>query len=219
MSEHSFKVIAIDGGAATGKSSTSKRLASALNLLHVDTGSHYRAVTHSALREGLEPSDSDQLTTFLQHLRFDSLIEGHAALVRINGNLPGPEDLRSEQVNANVSKFAAIPAIRSAVKSYQRAQAQVARENGFNGLIMDGRDIGTVIFPDANLKIFLQADPSTREARRASEGQSDAIAARDTMDTKRTTAPLIPASDAVIIDNSNLTLDQVVEKIISLIDQ
>jgi CMP/dCMP kinase len=97
------------------------------------------------------------------------------------------------------------------------SQADVARTAGFNGLIMDGRDIGTVIFPDADLKVFLKADAETRAARRATEGQKDAITARDKQDESRKTAPLQPASDAVIIDNSNITLPEVVEKIVGLL--
>lgn len=216
MSGAPFLIIAVDGGAASGKSSTSRRVAAALHLLHIDTGTHYRAVTHAALVAGIEPSESEALAAFLQELEFATEIEDREGRIRLNGRVPADADLRSAGVNAEVSKFAALPSVRNAVKAYQREQAQVAEDAGFHGLIMDGRDIGTVIFPDARLKIFLVADEATRTTRRAIEGHTDAIAARDRMDAKRTTAPLLAAEDAVVIDNSQLTLEQVVEQVIAL---
>lgn len=210
------QIIAVDGGAASGKSSTSRRVAAALHFLHVDTGAHYRAVTHAALQSGVAPREDDALLAFLRELDFATEIENREALLRLNGNVPADADLRSAEVNAQVSAFAALPPVREAVKAYQRGQADVARNAGFNGIIMDGRDIGTVIFPEADLKIFLTADEATRTARRAGEGQTDAIAARDRMDAKRTTAPLLAADDAIIIDNSKLSLEEVVETVLDL---
>jgi cytidylate kinase len=107
--------------------------------------------------------------------------------------------------------------VREAVKSYQREQVDVARQEGFAGVVMDGRDIGTVILPDADLKVFLQADPDTRQRRREMEGATDVIRDRDRRDSSRATAPLKPASDAVVIDNSEIGLEEVVDIIIGLL--
>ena len=213
-----FRVIAIDGGAASGKSSTSKRLAEELNLLHVDTGSHYRAVAYVCQRAGVGPVDGLPLRRFLSQLAIQSTIVDRESLVSFDDQPPpGPDLLRSEDINRCVSLYAALPVVREAVKAYQRGQVDLARGAGFDGIIMDGRDIGTVILPDAELKVFLVADTSTREQRRVHEGGVDAIAARDKTDSSRAVAPLRPADDAIIIDNSNLSLEKVVEKILHVI--
>lgn len=214
-----FAVIAIDGGAASGKSSTSKLLASRRQLLHVDTGSHYRAVAFAALQAGLPAEDSPALRQFLAGLSLSSRIVGHESLIRFgDGDPPEAADLRSNAVNRVVSPFSALPSVREAVKAYQRNQVGLARERGFNGIVMDGRDIGTVILPDAGLKVFLTADAATRQRRRELEGGKDTISDRDKRDSSRATAPLRPAGDAVIIDNSTLSLDEVVARIEDLLD-
>ncbi|MEX0325138.1 MAG: (d)CMP kinase [Puniceicoccaceae bacterium] len=215
-----FRVVAIDGGAASGKSSTSRRLARLRHWLHVDTGSHYRAVALAALHAGLEPLDSPGLRQFIASLSLSSHIEGNESLICFNGGPPPrPEDLRSEPVNQAVSPLSAIPFVREAVKAYQREQVELARQHGFNGIVMDGRDIGTVILPQADLKVFLHADVETRQRRREAEGAADTIKDRDKRDSSRATAPLKPASDAVLIDNSNLSLEEVVQKVLSLLPE
>ena len=211
-------VIAIDGGAASGKSSTSRELARRLNLLHVDTGSHYRAVAWACLKAGIEPVDGPRLEAFLAGLELDSVVRDHESLIAFSGKPPpGPGALRSDPVNATVSPVAAIPRVRETVKAYQRAQVQLAREEGFRGIVMDGRDIGTVILPHADLKVFLTADEATRQRRRQLEGESDAISDRDRRDSSRPNAPLKAAADAVIIDNSRLSLREVVAEILRLL--
>lgn len=212
-------MIAIDGGAASGKSSTSKRLAAHLNLLHVDTGSHYRAVSFACQQAGVPPTDGVSLRRFLARLDLQSTIVDRESLISFNDQPPpGADLLRSEEINRCVSLYAALPVVREAVKAYQRGQVDLAREAGFDGIIMDGRDIGTVILPDAGLKIFLVADTSTREQRRVHEGGVDAIADRDKTDSSRSVAPLRPAEDALVIDNSDLSLDDVVRKILQVIE-
>ncbi len=218
MSED-FQIVAIDGGAASGKSSTARGVAAAANFLHVDTGSHYRALTLRALTEGLSPQKGTALDRFLAGLRFETEVRGQCACLRLNGDVPDAADIRSDAVNAAVSDFAALPAVRDAVRAYQRDQAAVARKHGFKGLVMEGRDIGTVIFPEADLKIFLEADASTRAARRKDEGQTDTIDNRDRIDSTRATAPLTAAPDAVRIDNSNIPLDGVVAEVLRLLQQ
>ena len=213
-----FRVVAIDGGAASGKSSTSRIIADRLNFLHVDTGSHYRAVSFACLQAGLQPEDSPGLRQFLAQLSLSARIIGRESLIAFRQeDPPRQQDLRSEAVNQNVSQFAALPFVREAVKAYQRDQVTLARNSGFAGIVMDGRDIGTVILPDADLKIFLKADPATRQLRRELEGGADTVSARDRVDSSRATAPLRPASDAVVIDNSNLSIEEVVDLIVRLL--
>lgn len=141
-------IVAVDGGAATGKSSTSRQLAERFDLMHVDTGSHYRTLTHALLEQGASPDEASQFD--LSKLVLGTELDGRSARLSINGKTPEDADIRSPAVNAAVSKFAAIPEIRAALFDYQRAQAEVAINAGFHGLIMEGRDIGSVIFPDAD---------------------------------------------------------------------
>lgn len=213
-----FKILALDGGAASGKSSTARSLAKRRHYLHVDTGTHYRAVTAQALSEGIAPSEGPELDALLARIVLTTVVEEREARLALNGTVPPDSDLRTPSVNETVSRFAALPTVREAVKCYQRNQVEVAKNAGFNGLVMDGRDIGTVILPEANLKIFLTADEATRAARRALEGVDDSIADRDRMDAKRKTAPLSAASDAIQLDNSSLTLEEVVDQIEALLD-
>jgi len=210
-----FIMVAVDGGAASGKSSTSRVLADRLNLLHVDTGSHYRAITHACLAEGLSARDGQALCRFLGELRFETRLQGkESVLVFAGRETPAPSALRSDRINQVVSAFAALDPVRSIVKSYQRSQVDIARNAGFGGIVMDGRDIGTVILPDADLKVFLRADPGVRQQRRILEGAVDTISSRDQCDASRSIAPLKAAATALVIDNSRLSLEEVVELIV-----
>jgi cytidylate kinase len=212
---NNFKIIAIDGGAAVGKSSTSQGLAEQLDLMHVDTGAHYRTLTFALLAIGA--SVDDDLQDTLGHLKLETRLDGRTARLCVDGRVPGESDIRSPEVNAAVSKFAALPAVRQALFDYQRGQADEARAKGFAGLIMEGRDIGSVIFPDAEHRFFLEADEATRAARRAKEGQTDSIADRDKMDTTRKNAPLICPAGATRVDTGSRTLVEVIEHVISAI--
>ncbi|HVU34474.1 MAG TPA: (d)CMP kinase [Opitutaceae bacterium] len=206
----SFLIVAIDGGAASGKSSSSKVLSEKFNLLHVDTGSFYRAVTAEMLRRRVDPRNLADVNAALAALRFSTRLEGRSAQMEIGGRVAGDE-IRSREVNDNVSHFAAIPEVRTALLGYQRGQTDVARAHGFRGLVMEGRDIGSVIFPNANFRFFLHADPDERARRRANEGHQDSIRERDRIDTSRKTAPLACPIGATSIDTTNLTLPQVVD--------
>jgi len=210
-----FKIVTIDGGAAVGKSSTSKGLAERLDLMHVDTGAHYRTLTFALLAKGIAPDED--LGTVLDGMRLETKLDGRSARLCVAGQLPDDSEIRSPEVNAAVSRFAAIPAVRQALFEYQRHQAEVARAEGFAGLIMEGRDIGSVIFPEAKHRFFLEADEATRAARRAKEGQTDSIADRDKMDKARKNAPLICPEGATRIDTGPRTLEEVIEHIIELI--
>lgn len=205
-----FLTVGIDGGAATGKSSTARRVAAWYGLLHVDTGSHYRALAARLLAKGITPDSEAVVRAELPRLQLSSHIEAGSAHIAIDGEVPPDESLRTEKVNAHVSQFAAMPCIREALKGYQREQRTVARDTGFAGLIMEGRDIGSVIFPDADLLFFLEADAATRAARRAAEGLADSISERDKIDTTRKTAPLTCPANALRINTGAHTLEAVV---------
>jgi cytidylate kinase len=210
MPASSFIIVAIDGGAASGKSSSSRALSEQFNLLHVDTGSFYRAITAELIRQGVAAADHVAVKAALAGLPLGTRVEGRSARMEIAGRVAGDE-IRSREVNEQVSHFAAIPEVRTALLAYQRGQAGVARTRGFKGLVMEGRDIGSVIFPHADFRFFLQADPTERARRRANEGQQDSIAERDRLDSSRKTAPLAVPAGALSIDTTHLSLAEVVK--------
>ncbi len=212
-----FLIVAIDGGAASGKSSTSRALSERFDFLHADTGSYYRAVTAELLRRGVATGSVDAVRAALGTLALSTRVEGRSARMEIGGRIVPEAEIRSPAVNAAVSHFAAIPEVRAALLAYQRGQAEVARERGFRGLVMEGRDIGSVIFPDADFRFFLHADPEERARRRAREGQTDSIAERDRLDTSRKTAPLTCPPGAIDIDSTFMTLDEVVNRITGML--
>jgi cytidylate kinase len=216
MGQPSFIIVAIDGGAASGKSSSSRILADRFNLLHVDTGSFYRHITYEFLRRGVKHDDAGGLRAALKDLQFSTRLEGRSARMLIGGD-PAGDEIRGQRVNEHVSHYAAIPEVRTALLAYQRGQVDVARQHGFRGLVMEGRDIGSVIFPDADFRFFLHADPVERAKRRAAEGRQDSIAERDRLDSSRKTAPLSCPTGAIDIDSTFLTLEQVVDRMASLI--
>jgi cytidylate kinase len=216
MGSPRFIIVAIDGGAASGKSSTSRLLAERFNFLHVDTGSFYRHVTQELLRRNVPAGDRAALLATLPALVLDTRLEGRSARMLIGGQ-PAGDEIRNQQVNDHVSHYAAVPEVRTLLLGYQRGQVDVAKRHGFRGLVMEGRDIGSVIFPEADFRFFLHADPAERAKRRAAEGRQDSIAERDRIDTSRKTSPLICPPGAIDIDSTFLTLDQVTEKMAALI--
>ncbi len=217
LQELRFRVIAVDGGAASGKSTTAKALAEALHLLHVDTGSFYRAVTSLLLKNRLGAHEPRAIEEFLEGLSVKSEIRDRSVQMILERHLYRRAELRAADVNQEVSSYAALPGVRRFLLRYQRSLASLARQEGYAGLIMEGRDIGSVIFPDADFKFFLEADETTRSHRRAGEGQQDAIARRDQMDANRKTAPMVCPPDAVRIDTSTLSIEEVVESMRSAI--
>ncbi len=212
MGSSPFIIVAIDGGAASGKSSTSRLLAERFNLLHVDTGSFYRHLTSELLRRRVPVSDRAALLAALPALPLSTRLEGRSARMLIGGQ-PAGDEIRGQQVNDHVSHYAAVPEVRQTLLGYQRDQVAVAKQHGFRGLVMEGRDIGSVIFPDADFRFFLHADPTERAKRRAAEGRQDSIAERDRLDSSRKTAPLACPPGAIDIDSTFLTLEQVVDKL------
>jgi cytidylate kinase len=211
------KIITIDGPAGSGKSSVAKRVAQELGFVHLDSGAIYRAVTLFLLQRGVSPSDVPKIEECLKDLD----LEVKDQQIYVNGENV-TEAIRSPQVDEMVSLYSALPVIRSSLLALQR-ELQDCQD-----LIAEGRDMGTVVFPDADLKIFLKADAKTRAIRRwkeLMEREVDIsfddvyyqIIQRDEKDSNRELSPLIPAEDAIILDTSDLTLEEVVERVIKLV--
>jgi len=217
MSADSFIIVAIDGGAASGKSSTARVLSERFHLLHVDTGSFYRGITAEFLRRGVRADDLPAVWAAVAALRFGTQLRGRSAWMEIGGCPVDAAEIRRPEVNAAVSHFSAIPEVRTALLAYQRGLADVGRAHGFRGIVMEGRDIGSVIFPRADFRFFLHADPDERVRRRAQEGQKDSVAERDRLDSQRKASPLACPPGAIAIDSTHLALDQVVERMAAAI--
>ena len=219
-------IIAIDGYSSTGKSTLAKNLAKELGYVYVDTGSMYRAVALYAMRNGIvrnDVLDEDALVRSLDgiHLDFVHNPEKGFSEIYLNGEKVEGQ-IRSLEVSNQVSQVARIPQVRQKLVLLQQNMA------GGKGIVMDGRDIGTVVFPNAELKIFLTASPETRAKRRykemVDEGRDisyesvlENVTRRDLMDTTRKDSPLIKAEDAVEIDNSQMNVKQTFERALELV--
>ena len=225
------RVIAIDGPSASGKSSTARAVAEALGFAHLDSGALYRGVTLVALRESArrgrkhgDPLDVLDPETVLRAAEDRGLMlqpDGAGFAAYLEGEPVDPE-LRGARVTGCVSAVSAVPVIREWINTRLRAMVRAGRD-----VVVDGRDIGTVVFPDADLKIFLTASPSARAGRRINqrgaavdptllEAEAAALAARDHADSTRHTAPLKPAEDAVLLDTTALDFAEQVERIVAL---
>lgn len=206
-------IVAIDGPAASGKSTVSRELARRLGFSYVNSGSLYRAATWWALRKfGEVPSSGVELVTSLEEGEFFSGLKNHASVVEVGGLQPGSE-LFTEAVNESVSAVSALPEVRALLLEQLRAYVEL------DSIVMEGRDIGSVVFPDAKFKFYLDASPQERERRRAAQGVEDSIEKRDRIDSTRKAAPLKIAADACVIDSTNLTLHGVVEEILFRLEQ
>lgn len=222
-------IIAIDGYSSTGKSSLAKKLAAHFGFLYVDSGAMYRMVALTVLREGWV-NDKNELNEGLikkrlpvMHFAFDQDLDGNNISI-LNGELV-ELDIRTMEVNSIVSKISSLPFVRSQLVSQQQKMA-----HGKN-IVMDGRDIGTKVFPNADLKLFMTADDDIRAKRRLMDLRSNGdvnvtinqvranLIQRDRDDESRENSPLIKAKDAIIIDNSNQTPDQVFDVVSKLVNQ
>ena len=210
-----FTTIAIDGGAGSGKSTTATNLSTKLNFLHVDTGSHYRSIASVLINESVGVNQIDEN---LNKFKLSSSVSGSKSLLLINDNLVPESILRSEEVNKSVSKYASISSVRNLLFEYQRSQVELAKKHNFNGLVMEGRDIGSIILPNADLKLFLHAPDSIRQNRRSGDGEKDQILQRDQMDTSRKVAPLVQSVDSIMINTGELSIEEVFSQILSLIN-
>jgi cytidylate kinase len=200
-------VIAIDGPAASGKSSVARQLARRLGFLYVNTGAMYRAITWLAVTRGLPPDDPIRVQQLLHFTQLETVIENSEATLHLDGIDPS-RYLVEDAVNASVSAIASIPEVRRILVEKQRACGNQ------HDVVMEGRDIGSVVFPDTPFKFYVDASPEVRARRRAAQGLNDSVTARDKFDSTRRTSPLIIAEDAHVIDSSNLTIDGVVGEII-----
>lgn len=214
--------IAIDGPASSGKSTIAKQIARQLNIAYVDSGAIYRTITYALLENNIQPNDSEAIKEQLQQFDIELMADQDYFEVRLNQQPIGLE-IRSEQVTAAVSEVSAYPFVREYVN---RKLQQLSRNHS---VIMDGRDIGTVVLPEAEVKIFLTASAEVRAQRRYEENKQrnqltqsyedilQAIIERDRYDSNRKIAPLRKAEDAIEVDTSNLTVEEVVNKVISMI--
>jgi cytidylate kinase len=207
MSSESHRVIAIDGPAASGKSSVALELARRLGFAYVNSGAMYRAITWYVLENEVDPNDSDRIAELVQAAGIDCPLKDNQSLILINHVDPTPY-LREGRVNNEVSQVSTVPQVRRILVEKMRDYAR------HDDLVMEGRDIGSVVFPETPYKFYIDASPEVRLRRRAAEGQRDEIAARDRADSLRRASPLIIAEDALVIDSSNLTIDGVVGEII-----
>jgi cytidylate kinase len=208
------KIIAIDGPAGAGKSTIARRVAARLGFTYIDTGAMYRALALWAIRQNLNPSDIHRMEQLA--LAADITLDSAKARVLINGE-DVTEAIRTPAVSDAASRLSAIPAVRRALVEMQRAMG--ASQN----VVMEGRDIGTIVFPDASVKIFLDAHPETRVGRRLAQTGGAApevageIAERDRRDSTRSDSPLAQAPDAVYLDSTAMSLEEVEEAVLLLV--
>ncbi|HPA16839.1 MAG TPA: (d)CMP kinase [Verrucomicrobiae bacterium] len=204
-------VIAIDGPSASGKSTVARRVAAQLGFVYVDTGAMYRAVTWRLLHEGIDPAKTAAVAAFSERMDFHAIIKGGTTRLECNGPID-PDALRSPDVSSAVALVARVPETRARLVAEQRSLRALAP------LVMEGRDIGSVVFPNTPYKFYLDARPEVREARRHLQGEEDAINRRDNIDRSRAVAPLRVADDARVIDSSSLSIDEVVAAVCSALD-
>jgi cytidylate kinase len=209
-------LVTIDGPAGSGKSSVARQVAARLGVVNLNTGAAYRAAALLALEEGVDPGEDERLEELARRVGLDP--EGAS----IDGKRVPDPDLRTPEVSAAASRVSASAGLREVLLPVQRAAAAEARERG--GAVVEGRDIGTVVLTDAELKVFLSADPEERARRRARQtGREadldrirEAITRRDRQDSEREVSPLKPAPDAVVLDTTTLSLDEVVSRVLDL---
>ncbi len=212
-------IIAIDGPSGSGKSTTARLLAQQLNITHIDTGAMYRVVTWGLIREGIDINNRLRLKAFLEKISISYI---NANQILLNGELASSE-IRKKEVTSNVSAVSSLDEVRESLVKFQR-------EIGVGvDCVIEGRDIGSVVFPDADFKFFLTADLEVRSLRRQAElkkiGENlslDEIKAsiqkRDYIDSTRDSSPLVRSKDAILIDSTDLTIDKQIDKIITIIN-
>ena len=207
---HPHSIIAIDGPAASGKSTTSRAVAHALGFLFVSSGSYYRALAWSALQHSVDISKDPAVISWLASLHLKSNISNGEIRPILNG-IDSTEHHSDPAVAALVSPLAALPAIRFFLLTALRGLAK------HHDLVMEGRDIGSVVFPNASFKFYLDASPEERARRRRQEGVLDSIAERDKRDATRTIAPLLVAEGAIVIDTTYLNVEETTQKVLDQI--
>ncbi|MFE3605507.1 (d)CMP kinase [Streptomyces goshikiensis] len=217
-------IVAIDGPSGTGKSSTSKAVAAKLGLRYLDTGAQYRAITWWMITNGVDTEDPHAIAVAAGKPAIVSGTDPGAPTITVDGlDASGP--IRTKEVTSKVSAVSAVPEVRTRITELQRAIAADAD----GGIVVEGRDIGTTVLPDADLKVFLTASAEARAARRSGElkgkeatdlaATKEALIKRDAADSGRKTSPLAKAGDAVEVDTTELTLDQVIECVVTLVEE
>ncbi len=214
-------IVAIDGPSGTGKSSTSKAVAAKLGLRYLDTGAQYRAITWWMLSHGVDTDDPAAVASAAGKPVIVSGTDPDHPTITVDGlDAAGP--IRTQEVTAKVSAVSAVPEVRTLITDLQRSIAAAAAD----GIVVEGRDIGTTVLPDADLKIFLTASPEARAARRSGElkgsdvtATREALIRRDAADSSRKTSPLAKAGDAVEVDTTELSLSQVIECVVTLVEE
>lgn len=201
------RVVAIDGPAASGKSSVARKLAQEIGFDYVNSGAMYRAATWHALQHCIAPDDGEAIAGLLADSRIDCISDADGFRISIDGVDPA-DHLHDDRVNAAVSLVSSVPRVREILVAKMRAYAKD------RDVVMEGRDIGSVVFPETPYKFYIDASPEVRFRRRIAQGHRDQIAARDQADSSRRASPLIIAEDAHVIDSSNLTIEGVVDEII-----
>jgi len=216
-------VVAVDGPSGAGKSSTARAVATALGLRYLDTGAMYRAVTWAVLERGVDPTDSAAVTAVADAVVLRSGTEPAAPTITVDG-VDVSDLIRGPEVTAAVSAVSAVPDVRRRMVRQQRELVEAA--SGHEGIVVEGRDVGSVVLPHAQLKIFLTADVGARAQRRTAQdggrvSASDVVRAdldrRDRLDSSRPVSPLVRADDGVDLDTTDLTLQQVVDRVVGLV--
>ncbi len=214
-------VVAVDGPSGSGKSSTARGVADRLGLAYLDTGAMYRAMTWALLQAGTDLTDPEAIAVAAKGVHLESGVNPLDPTIHADG-VDVAEAIRGEDVTAAVSHVAAVPSVREQLVAMQR---QSIADNDHR-IVVEGRDIGSTVAPAAEFKIYLVADPAARAARRAAEdGSGDAtatelaLAKRDEIDSNRVASPLAMADDAVLVDSTYMTLEEVIDTIVEMVDQ
>lgn len=205
-------VITIDGPAASGKSSIARLVAQRLGFTYVNTGNMYRAMTWAVLQTGIDPQDAEAVRAAAAGIVIDSPVVEGKTQVCIAGHILTDAELNSDPVNRAVSFIARVNEVRERLVADQRALVTLGP------LVMEGRDIGSVVFPNSPHKIYIDASEEVRASRRSAQGHADQVAERDRIDKQRKNSPLIIPDGATVIDNSHITLDQAVEQVIAALN-
>ena len=216
-------IVAVDGTAGSGKGTITKIIADKLNLISIDTGAMYRCVALECINKKIEYTDVEKIKEVLKDINIELKKENNLQVVILNGE-DVTKEIRTPEVDSVVAKFAAIKEVRDKITPIQRKMGQNAN------IIMEGRDIGTVVFPNADVKVFLDCSVEERARRRYNQDLEkgiettyeevlDSIKERHKLETERKIAPLVQAPDAVYIDSTNMTIDEEAEAVIKIIEE
>ena len=208
----SHRVVAIDGPAASGKSSVARRLAQRLGFAYMNSGAIYRAITWHVLQKGIDTRDADRVTQAAESAQIACRLQNNESRIFID-NVDTIDYLRNDRVNGSVSHVSSVARVRKIALKKMR---DCARNHD---VVVEGRDIGSIVFPDTPHKFYVDASPDVRLRRRAAQGERDEIKMRDQADSSRPVSPLVIAQDAYVIDTSHLTIEEVVNEIIARLEQ